>query len=124
MKDKFEIRETVKGGVPKKPRLKELIGLKGVWDIEQTRKGVLIAKRQIHNVITKQGKNYILGAGFYNVTQIPTNSWYGSLINITGYTTGVSTNDTAASHGGWIEFVDYLESTRPLWGQALQQMRP
>ena len=42
-----------------------------------------------------------------------TTLWYVGLITATSFT-GISANDTAASHSGWSEYVDYAETTRPV----------
>jgi len=49
-----------------------------------------------------------------------TAAWYVGLISSTSYTTGAAVTDTAASHGGWIEDVEYSQAARPTaaWSAA------
>lgn len=70
----------------------------------------------IHNGATTQGLNHALDVTFRNQAQTAT--WYVGIINNSGYTTGVSVNDTAASHGGWTEWTGYNEATRQTWAPA------
>lgn len=70
----------------------------------------------IGNGATTQGLNHALDVTFRNQTQ--TAAWYTGIINNAGYTTGVSVNDTALSHGGWTEWTGYAESVRQTWSPA------
>lgn len=70
----------------------------------------------IHNGATTQGLNHALDVTFRAQTQ--TAAWYVGIINNSGYTTGVSVNDTALSHGGWTEWTGYDESVRQTWPPA------
>lgn len=70
----------------------------------------------IHNGATTQGLNHALDVTFR--AQTATATWYVGIINNSGYTTGVSVNDTAASHGGWTEWTGYDESVRQTWSPA------
>ena len=70
----------------------------------------------IDNGATTQGLNHALDVTFRN--QAATAQWYATIINNSGYTTGVSVNDTAASHGGWTEWTGYNESVRQSWSPA------
>lgn len=63
------------------------------------------------NLVTTVGKNFALdttlaGSGY-------TATWYLGLISSTSYTTGPAAGDTAASHGGWTESVNYSNANRP-----------
>lgn len=63
----------------------------------------------IDNLVTTQGKNFALdtilsGSGF-------TATWYLGLISDTGYS-AVAITDTAASHAGWTEDINYSQATR------------
>ena len=73
---------------------------------------------QIDNLVTTAGKNdaldkYLAGSGY-------TAAWYLGLIGATSYTTGPTAGDTAASHGGWVEDVNYSQASRPTaaWSAA------
>jgi len=79
------------------------------------RGGVLLKQYDFFNDITNVGKNHIFDVQFFGATQIANNNWWISLINASGYTT-VAAADTMASHGGWIEWTNYTEATRVLWG--------
>lgn len=70
----------------------------------------------IQNGATTQGLNHALDVTFRAQSQ--TAAWYVGIINNSGYTTGVSVNDTAASHGGWTEWDGYDESVRQTWSPA------
>lgn len=70
----------------------------------------------IDNGATTQGLNHALDVTFRNQTQ--TAAWYVGIINNSGYTTGVSVNDTALSHAGWTEWAGYGESVRQTWSPA------
>lgn len=64
------------------------------------------------NMATTVGLNSMGDVYFRNQTQLP--SWYGLIINNSGYT-GVAAGDTMGSHGGWTEFQSFDEATRPQW---------
>ena len=79
--------------------------------------GKLKWEELIRNLVTTAGKTdliekYLEGSGY-------TAAWYLSLIDNASYT-AVAVGDTMASHAGWIENVDYDESTREAisWGAA------
>lgn len=80
-------------------------------------RGIKKAEYQFRNLVVNQGKNDILNVYFADGTQTASTSWFMGLIVDTGFTS-IQASDTAASHGGWTEFTNYSQSTRPLWGQA------
>lgn len=66
---------------------------------------------KIENLVTTVGKNdaldkYLSGSAY-------TAAWYLGLISSTGFSTGVSIADTAASHSGWVEDQGYSQGSRP-----------
>ena len=70
------------------------------------------------NLVTTAGKNdmldkYLAGASY-------TAAWYIGLIGSASYTTGAAVTDTMASHGGWVEDVEYSQAARPTtaWSAA------
>ena len=76
----------------------ELSGDKPLWEEE------------FDNGITDAGIHFVLDR-FTNVGTPSALSWYGGLINNSGFT-GLAAADTAASHSGWTELTDYSESVR------------
>jgi hypothetical protein len=63
----------------------------------------------INNLVTTQGKNFALDTLFSGSNF--TSTWYLGLISATGYT-GIVASDTASSHTGWTEDVNYSQQTR------------
>lgn len=57
----------------------------------------------LRNGPTMEGVNYILDAAFRGRSR--PSQWYAGLISGSGYS-GVSENDTMASHSGWTEFTN------------------
>lgn len=80
--------------------------------------GPLVWKEPINNLVTTQGGNNLLDTYFAGSSYSAT--WYLGLITTTGYTTGPALNDTAASHAGWAESVNYSQAARPAaaWNSA------
>jgi hypothetical protein len=74
--------------------------------------GEMIDPQFFRNAATYVGLNAFLECMFNSGTQIT--AWYVGLINNAGFT-GVSVNDTIASHGGWTEFTGYTSANRPQW---------
>jgi hypothetical protein len=74
--------------------------------------GERINEQWFNNTATYVGLNYMLEVMFNSGSQLT--SWKIGLINSTSFT-GVSVNDTMASHGGWTEFTAYSGTTRPTW---------
>jgi len=88
---------------------------KGRYIVEHVRDGKVIATYEGNNAITNEGKNLILNTLFYGATQIPANSWFLGLIDLTSYT-ALAAADVMNSHAGWVEFTDYTEAARQAWG--------
>lgn len=66
---------------------------------------------EVHNLVTTAGLSdsqdkYFSGSGY-------TAAWYLFLMSGTGYTTGPNAADTAASHSGWTEELNYSQTARP-----------
>jgi hypothetical protein len=66
---------------------------------------------RVENLVTTQGKNdaldnYLSGVAYTAAFSI-------GLIGAASYTTGVAVGDTAASHAGWVEDVNYSQANRP-----------
>lgn len=74
--------------------------------------GIEVDRWRTENAAVTVGLNYLLGAGFNSVA--PITAWKILLINASGFGT-VAPTDTMASHAGWVEFVNYNETTRPAW---------
>lgn len=70
---------------------------------------VLIDDIVICNGMTVQGLNAALSVELCGGTQV--NPWFIGLIDNDGFT-GLSPNDTMASHSGWTELTNYVEATR------------
>jgi len=62
------------------------------------------------NLVTTAGKNDMLDK--YLAGSTYTAAWYIGLIGSASYTTGAAVTDTMASHGGWVEDVEYSQSAR------------
>lgn len=73
---------------------------------------------RIDNLVTTVGKNFaldtILAGSAY------TAAWYLGLMSSASYTSGATSTDTAASHGGWTEDQNYSQGARPTtaWSAA------
>ena len=85
-----------------------LIVPRTLWEVTCLRDGEIVWTEEYANSVTDQGVNdllmqYFKGAGY-------TASWYIGLVN-SGQT--FSANDTAASHAGWTENINYNGGTRP-----------
>lgn len=90
-------------------------GAAGLFTLEHIRDGKVIAEIPFFNGPTDEGLNYVLDAAFNNTS--PTSSWYIGLIDDDGFTE-IAADDTAADHGGWTEFTNYTDSTRPAWNKS------
>lgn len=87
----------------------------GQFFLEHFRNGKRIGKHRIKNLVTNGGKNYLLDVGFNGIGQVTT--WYLGLIDSASYT-GEAAGDTMNSHAGWDEWIDYDETTRPVWNKS------
>lgn len=103
------------------PRLRpkgiDYLDLRGRYKINHFRGGLLIAKYDIHNDITNEGKNTIFDVMYNNATQIANSAWAIGLISLVGYSALAST-DVMNSHAGWTEFTTYSQANRVAWGSG------
>lgn len=91
------------------------LAMLGKFRAEFFRQGRKYHEVDFENLVTNQGKNYILDAGFNNGTRY--SSWYLGLIDNNGFTTVAST-DIPTSHTGWLEWTSYSEATRQAWNKT------
>lgn len=98
-------------------RVPDQLQPKGKFHLEIWRQGKLVARHDITNDITNEGKNHILNVAFNGATQIANNSWFIGLINLTGFS-ALAATDTMASHSGWTEFTSYTQANRVAWGSG------
>ncbi len=108
MNSKFRFPHCV-GAKMERPRsLLDAFGIGGEFKVEQFRNDLLIAKFDMHNIVTNQGLDYALGSCFdedYAATNPAAyNYWWIALMNDDG--NGIA-GDTYASHAGWSEFQLY-----------------
>ena len=89
--------------------MKHALKLRGKFTLEQSRGGIIIARREMWNGITDVGKDELLKVAFSGETAAMT--WYLGLIN----GTTLADADTMASHAGWSEITDVDEATREAW---------
>ena len=83
----------------------------GKWKIEIfDPDGNLILEDEWENLVTTEGKNYLLSAGLDGGAQ--TTTWF---VGLTDGTPTVAAGDTMASHAGWVEVQAYTEAARPAW---------
>ena len=66
--------------------------------------------RTWENLVTTEGKNYLLATGLDGGTPITT--WY---LSLTDGTPTAAAGDTMASHAGWVEVTGYDEAARQTW---------
>ncbi len=79
----------------------------GIWDFKHLRRGALLKRWQLRNTIADVGANSLLDVYLGGTT--PVSPWYIGIIGTGGSAPHVG--DTMASHG-WVENVDYSETTR------------
>ena len=78
------------------------------FKVDHVRNGLVIAKFDIHNDITTEGKNKLLDCMFHNDTQA--NTWYLGLVDVTNFV-AVAVGDEYVNidqaGNQWDEFTDY-----------------
>lgn len=90
----------------------ESLNISGVYTVEcYDVDGTLLWTDKIKNLVVTQGRNtmldtYFTGSGY-------TAAWYMGLIN-NNPAPNYAITDTMGSHPGWVEFVGYTNTTRPL----------
>ena len=97
-----------------KKRLAALLDPRGVFQlVHRSREGMILSIEEFHNLVTNQGKNYILDAAF-NTTALTsvTDGWYFAIYE-GSYTPAAGS--TYASPGG-TESTGYTETLRQAWG--------
>lgn len=100
--------------------MSDILHFTGVYCIKHYRANRLLSKQVKKNVITLEGKSYILDVVF-DLATAPTH-WYLGLIDNAGYSATANT-DTAAkitnttpnppTTNGWAELSEYTSATRP-----------
>jgi hypothetical protein len=93
----------------------ELLKFKGRYKVDHFRNGIFLAKYEIHNDITNEGKNTIFDTMFNDVTPIAHSAWAIGLISSSGYS-ALAATDVMNSHAGWTEFTSYSQANRVAWG--------
>lgn len=103
-----------------------LLDLRGRFQVEHWRGGLLIAKHSFPNGIVNEGKDSLFDVYFDASTQITT--WYMLLIDLTGFTALDATDiydDIDQVGNGWDEYKTYTDPgngdstvTRPVWNPA------
>lgn len=88
---------------------KPLAICRSIWQIEHIRKGRVIDKEFVRNIVTTEGLNSFLNIMFKSGTQIT--SWYIILFE-NDYTP--LAGDSYLTNG-WTETTVYDETTRPIW---------
>lgn len=83
----------------------------GMFHVEHIRDGRVIDEFDIHNLVTNQGLNYVLGAALTSTTQLTT--WY--LAPFEGNYTPVATDTAASIVANSTENTTYTSSTRVAW---------
>lgn len=96
--------------------MKNKLRFTGIWDWEKVRKGRVLQKGRIHNLVLDAGLNDILSVYFANGTQKP--NWYLGLVDNVNFNQ-IQSSDTAASHAGWQENTGYSGSTRVSWNPSV-----
>lgn len=88
--------------------------LLGVYDVvcRDPEGNIKWAERNLKNLITNVGLDYLLDAGLSGGTPITT--WYIGLKN----TGSPAAGDTSASHAGWTENQNYDEAARVTWSEG------
>ena len=84
--------------------------------------GVLLWEEPIENLVTTVGGNFALDTVLSGSAY--TAAWYIGLITATSFS-AVALGDTMASHAGWLESVNYSQSTRvaTAWNSAASKSK-
>lgn len=111
--DRLPVGDNLRFSMERKRRLMDLIDPQGEHQIELHRKGRIIHKENIHNVVTDNARLQILDAFFQHGAQ-PTHGFVMSIIDDAAYG-GTSVTDTYTHHPGWNEFIQYQADTGVLF---------
>jgi hypothetical protein len=109
--------------------MKSALEPKGKFVIEHIRDGKVINKFETNNVVTVEGKNFLLNVGFHGASgPAKINTWYIGLVNNAGYTAFDETDtydDINQAGNGWDAWGDYTDAnnsnsavTRPEWTEG------
>lgn len=106
--------------------MEDQLNLRGRFEVEHWRNGIMIGKMSFRNGIVNEGKNKLLNVMFDAATAVTT--WYMLLIPTTGYTALANDDiydDIDQAGNGWDEFKTYTDPgnadstvTRPVWNPA------
>ena len=113
--DLFNMLDKVASCLTRKRPAEQTFKMRGRHYVEHYRNGLFLAKYDVKNDITNEGKNTIFDVMFSDLTPVPAASWYIGLINITGYS-ALAATDVMNSHSGWTEFTTYSQANRVAWG--------
>lgn len=86
--------------------------MKGTFQFDLIRNGLVVARQRILNTVTTLGKNAMLDT-FFGARAKDTGFYLG-LVDNAGWS-AFAVADTMVSHAGWAEFTGYSEATRPQW---------
>lgn len=78
--------------------------------------GKVISKTEMHNIVPKEGIDYMLNAGFADGTRFA--AQYLAL-----YTTAAATTDSTYAVPVYTEFTSYEEANRPTWTKTLANQK-
>lgn len=116
--DRMGLREKIVNFLTRKRPVEDDIPMKGKFQMEHWRNGILLGTYDIPNTVMNAAKNDLLDTHFHSGSQIATASWVIGLVSLASYS-AIAAADTMASHAGWTEFTGYSESTRVAWGQGV-----
>lgn len=98
---------------PTNTQVRNKVGMQGYFDVLHYRKGKLIGKCRVKNIVVNEGKNHALDSTLGAATQVPV--WYLGLFE--GDYTPTTANVGASFPGLADELTDYDELSRPTWQQ-------
>jgi len=111
---KVGYKQKVTANVVRKRSFENPFRFKGHFSLQHWRDGVLLEEILIiPNGVTDIGINSVLDTSF-NDAVAKISDWVIGMVDAAGFT-AFAPGDTMASHGGWVEFTDYAEGTRPEW---------
>lgn len=114
MKETVEQKDTATASVKSPTEVGSAMNIKGTWTLRAfDENGVLVGEKAWENLVTTEGKNYLLDVGLSGAAAVA--SWY---IGLTDGTPTVDSGDTLASHAGWTEVTAYTEAARPAWSDG------
>lgn len=114
-KSQFDLRQGLQSSITRNRESRQDFQLKGRFNLDIYRRGILINRIPGKNDITNEGKNDIFNVYFHDTTPTASTSWFIGLISLSGFS-ALAAADTMSSHSGWTEFTGYSQSTRVAWG--------